>query len=541
MHWAYLLASTLCTFTFLTWLLIDLFWADKPALPGMQEIDSITNLGFGPDRKLLVINFDVSTIDMTDKKFASLELYHTVGQTVLSEFYPIGIEIKGSNVDERPKLNYAFEIWEADNASIPCTSIETCTDDKANLFGGMFTDDFEDWVMRGGYFEPTLLRDAIPSNLKGGILEHTLVELVFRNNGKYFYEGVYILYPAIQRKVLEKRLDWAEKGKKTDCDDNPTDTDILETAIIGEYTNPGPGSRKTACDAVNNMIKFRYPKCDDITPCYVDHVKSVFNVLTMTNTSVVDIDLNSFAVNFLAESLMQNGDFPIASQYFYKHPVTQMLHAGPRWDYDYMSWRFADTDTWDVEANYGSTHMPLWEHLGEHKEFVDLVNSLRVITTTSNLNVAVGLVAERRAQFQAGYFNRNIARWNGFGNRVVAYTRDFNLVKTRVKDTWLDEIDFIEQRFNERAAWMLANPVESFDFTHDNFFVFRNLFLLVPFVMFFLSLLIWTVILVFYLMEVCPACECDCGEAAEDEEKEQMISGIGGFSLRTLELSDSKM
>jgi len=535
MHWAYLLASTLVTFTFLTWLLIDLFYVDKPDLPGTQEITSITNLGFGSDRKLLVIDYDVSKIDLSDKQWARMEVYQTVGNTVTSTFYPIGIEVKGSGVDERPKLNYAFEIWEPANASVPCTSIETCDDDKANLWG-IFTDDFEDWVMRGGYKEPTLLRDAIPSNMKGGILEHTLVELVFRNEGKYYYEGVYILYPAIQRKVLEKRLDWAEKGKKTDCEDNPSASDITETAIIGEYTNPGPGSRKTACDAVNDMIKFRYPKCKDITPCYVDHVKSIFNVLTMTNTSEVDVDLNSFATNFLAESLMQNGDFPIASQYFYKHPVTQSLHAGPRWDYDYLSWRFAEPEGWDVEANYGSTHMPFWEHLGQNQEFIDLVNSVRVITTNTNINVAQAIIDERRAQFQAGYFDRNIARWNGFGNRVVPYTKDFNLVKSRVKDTWQEEIDFIETTFQKRAQWMLANPVKPFEFSHDHFFIFRTLFTMVPFIMLFLALLVWVVVLVLFLME----CGCKCGDdtPSDDEEEIKLIGGVAGFGLKTLQLSD---
>ena len=535
MHWAYLLASTLVTFTFLTWLLIDLFWADTPDLPGTQEIASITNLGFGEDRKLLVIDFDVSTIDMSDKKWANMEVYQTINKTVSSTFYPIGIEIKGSGINERPKLNYAIEIWEPENASIPCTSVETCDDSKANLWD-MFTDDFEDWVMRGGYSEPTLLRDAIPSNMEGGILEHTLVELVFRNNGKYYYEGVYIIYPAIQRKVLEKRLNWPEKGKKTDCEDTPSASDITETAIIGEYTNPGPGSRKTGCDAVNSMIKFRYPKCEDITPCYVEHVKSIFNVLTMTNTSVVDVDLNSFAVNFLAESMMLCGDFPIASQYFYKHPVTQALHAGPRWDFDYLSWRFADLGSWDVKANYGSTHMKLWEHLGKHKEFIDLVNSIRVATTTSNLNVAKAIIDERRGQFQAGYFDRNIARWNGFGNRVVPYTKDFNLARARVKETWSEEIDFIEEIFDKRAAWMIANPVESFEFFHNHFFVFATLFRLVPFVMLLLALLVWVVVLVFYLIDV-----CECGdEDADEEEKESILGGIAGFGLKTLEMSDTK-
>lgn len=532
MHWAYLVASTLFTFFFLTWFLIDLFYADTPDLPGTQEIADITNLGFGADRKLLVIDFDVSTIDLSDKKWARMEVYQTIGNTVTSTFYPIGIEVKGSGVNERPKLNYDIEIW-ADNASTPCISVESCIDGTANPWNA-FNSDFEDWVLRGGYFEPTLLRDVIPSNLKGGILEHRLTEVVFRHNGKYFYEGVYILYPAIQRKVLEKNLLWSVAGKKTDCEDNPTPANIAKTAIIGEYTNRANG-RKAACDAVNDMLKFRYPKCKDISPCYVDHVKSIFNVLTMTNTSEVDVDLNSFAVKFLTESLMLSGGFPISSQYFYKSPLTQKLHAGPRWDYDYLSWRFAGTKGWDVEANYGSDHMPLWEHLGQHAGFIDLVNNIRTITTTTNLNIAKAIIDERRDQFSAGYFDRNIARWNGFGNRVVPYTTNYNLVNHRVKDTWSEEVDFIEDKFDERAAWMLANPVEPFEFHHDHWFVFRTLFTIVPFIMLILSFLVWTVILVLYLIDVCD------GEEAEDEEKESMIGGIGGWSLKTLQLSDMKI
>lgn len=533
MHWAYLLASTLVTLTFLTWLLIDLFWADTPALPGTQEIYNITNLGFGADRKLLVIDFDVSTIDMSDKKYAQMEVYQTIGDEVISTFYPIGIEVKGSGVNERPKLNYAFEIWEPENASIPCTSIETCTDTKANLWG-LFTSTFEDWTMRGGYKEPTLIRDAIPSKMEGGILEHTLAELVFRNNGKYYYEGVYIIYPAIQRKVLEKRLEWPEKGKKMDCEDSPNASDITATAIIGEYTNPGPGSRKTACSAVNDMIKFRYPKCEDITPCYVEHVKSIFNVLTMTNTSEVPIDMNSFALNFLAESMMLNGDFPIASQYFYKHPVSQVLYAGPRWDYDYLTWRFVGTKGWDVKSNYGSTHMALWKHLGKNAEFIGLLNSLRVSISTANLNVAKSVIAERRIQFTAGYFDRNIERWDGFGNRVVSYTQDFNLARARVKKNWLSEINFIEDRFDKRGAWMIENPVKSFEFHHNHFFVVQTLFTVVPFIIFFLSLLVWVVVLIFYLIDVCAEEE----EEEEDEEKTSILGGIGGFNLKTLQMSD---
>jgi len=536
MHWGFLLASSLLTVTFLVWMLIDLFWADTPDLPGTQEIADITNLGFGSDRKLLVIDFDVATIDMTDKKFAQMGVYQTVGTNVVSEFYPIGIEIKGSGIEERPKLNYAIEIWEALETNVSCTSIETCDDSKANFFGDMFEDDFEDWVLRGGYKEPTLLRDALPSQMDGGILEHTLVELVFRNDGKYYYEGVYILYPAIQRKVLEKRLDWDNKGKKTDCDDNPTAADIAETAIIGEYTNSGSGSRKKTCDLTDNMVKFRYPKCEDIT-CYVDEVKAVFDVLTMANKTAVSLNLTSFAKTFLAEMLMLNGDFPLSSQYFYTNPDSGVLYSGPRWDYDFLSWRAAGTDSWDQTTSYKSSFMPLWEHLGQNAEFISLLESIRIATTTFNYEVVKSVITERKAQFQAGYFDRNIGRWGGFGNRVVPFTKDFNLVSSRVKETWQEEIAFQETKFKERAEWMLSNAITSFEFKFDGLFILRELFKVVPFLFLFLGLLVWVVVLVLFIVE--GGCECD-SEEADEEEEIQLMGGISGFGLKTLQMSDTK-
>ena len=100
-------------------------------------------------------------------------------------------------------------------------------------------------------------------------------------------------------------------------------------------------------------------------------------LLTMTNTSEVKVDLTSFAKNFLAEALMMNGDFPLSSQYFYKDP-DGTLYSGPRWDFDYLSWRFADTETWDAKTNYGAKHAKFWEHLGKHTDFIKLLNDIRV-------------------------------------------------------------------------------------------------------------------------------------------------------------------
>lgn len=516
---------------------VDITSFDKPDLPGTVKTN-LTDLGFGPRKQLLVFEFDVSTIDMSDKKFMTLTWSDIDG----SHTMPAGIEIKGSGIDERPKLNYAFEIWEPDKDGVPCTSVETCDDSKAELF--QFGEDYEDYVLRGGYKEPTLIRDTIPSEMEGGILQHTLVEVVFKHEGEYFYEGVYILYPAIQRRVLEKRLGWDSKGKKEDCLDdlcapakpgikggyygcdgaryssqefasgyctgtsslmnpdhpnyNPaldhfreyystccdwtgdtcvakektiSDSDISETAFIGEYTNPGPGSRKTDCDWLD-MIKMRYPKCDHGS-CYHEEIRKYFTVITGKNESAVDVDLVSFVDTFFVESLMLNGDFPISSQYFYKDP-SGVFHSGPRWDYDYMYWRLADAETWDFETTYGSSAAPFWKDLGEHAEFIGMLNAVREARSDANLAVALAKVAERRDQYALGYFDRNIERWGGFDSKMVPYSKDMHLRHPdgRVKVNFSEELDFIEDRFRERAAWMKANEIEEFEFRSNMFFSF---------------------------------------------------------------------
>lgn len=443
---------------------VDLTSYDKPDLPGTVKTN-LTDLGFGPRKQLLIFEFDVDTIDMSDKKFMTLTWSDIDG----SHTMPAGIEIKGSGIDERPKLNYAFEIWGPDDDSVPCTSIETCDDDKAELF--QFGEDYEDYVLRGGYKEPTLVRDTIPSEMEGGILQHTLVEVVFKKEGEYFYEGVYILYPAIQRRVLEKRLDWDSKGKKEDCEDNPTASDIAETAFIGEYTNPGPGSRKEDCDWLK-WIKMRYPKCD-IGDCYHEEITKYFSVITGKNESAVDLDLDSFVDTFFVESLMMNGDFPISSQYFYKDP-TGVFHSGPRWDYDFMSWRLTDHETWDFESTYGASAAPFWKDLGEHAGFIAKLNQVRVARSQANLDIALAKIAERRTQLAAGYFDRNIERWGGFDSKIVPYSKDMHLRHPdgRVKKTFTEELDFMVEKFTERATWMKENEIEEFDFSFDMLFPF---------------------------------------------------------------------
>ena len=431
--------------------------------------------GFGSDKKLLILDLteiaDVRNIDTSDKKFARLTWSDTESGSHTST---IGIELKGSGLEQREKLNYAFEFWEPAEDGIDCTSIETCDDDKIEMFD--FGEKYEDYVLRGSYQEQTFTTDVLASKLPGGILQTRLVEVLIKFGDKYTYEGVYILFPAIQRRVLEKTLNWDADGKAEDCDDE--DYDIQKVSMIIEHTIESNG-RKEPCELFEDLsVKMRYPKCsfydeEEIAPCrdaYMDRTKHYASVLSFQNTSVVDLDLDSFADHYLAEIIIREQDFPFSSQYYYINPDDSKLYAGPRWDYDTQFWKVIETDTWDIfELNsYYEGPMELWVELGSSQAFINVVRSKKNVVEDSETIVST-IMNERKTQYNAGYFDREIERWGMFGKKRRSYDNIlyinygvFDGGKIYSGSTFMKELDLMNKTFVERMSFV-KNNIESFD------------------------------------------------------------------------------
>lgn len=442
--------------------------SEKPQSGEVLISKDISEYGFGPEKKLLIFDISeigkVENIDLSDKKFAKLTWSSTKGTNQNT----IGIEIKGAGLDRRKKLNLAFEIWSEKTSGVPCTSIETCEDDKKELFD--FGEKYEDYVLRGGWFDQTFIRDYIPSDLEGGILQKDLVEVIFKFDDKYTYEGVYILYPAIQRRVLEKRLNWNSKGKAEDCDD--PDYDIDKVSLIIEHTIESLGRKHPDELFKEYSIKMRYPKDsfydeEAIKPCrdaYLKRTNHFASVLNLKNTSEVKINLDSFANNYLVEMLMRDDDFPFTSQYFYVNPDNSQLYAGPRWDYDSMYYRKLDKKGWNLINAYGyyfQDVIQLWRKLGKNKEFIDLVKTKKTILE-NNKNIIKNTISQRRKQFKDGLFDRELERWDMYNKKRSSNGLWLLGQNAYSKKTPEKEIDFIEKKLIERSDWMIEN-VKSFD------------------------------------------------------------------------------
>ena len=468
LRWLLLLSSIIVV----TIYLIQIYGHDRlPVKSGKKEIAlPIQSYGFGETKRLLIFDLteigSVENIDLSNKKYATL----TVSDTFGNETYTIGIEVKGSGLNERRKINLAFEFWEPAEDGIPCTSIETCDDDKVEVFD--FGEKYEDWVLRGGYNEQTLTRDAAASNLVGGILTQRLVEVIFKFGNRYTYEGVYLLIPAIQRRLLEKRMKWNSGGKKEDCDD--PDYNINTVSLLIEHTIESKGRKEPCLLFADYSVKMRYPKCDfydeePIAHCrdeYINRTSFYASVLNWKNKTVVPLDLQSFINTYYAEMLMREDDFPYTSQYFYVNPDNNKLYSGPRWDYDRNYWRVASHSGWHLNnLGYYPGHGPMkiWEKLGTNKAFVEHVKKNNA-TIIENKQRFLNILDLRLKQYYNHSFDHEIERWGMYGKKrqntldIIALNYG---VEARQKNTFVDELLFMKQKVNDRSDWM-QNNIDTF-------------------------------------------------------------------------------
>ena len=142
------------------------------------------------------------------------------------------------------------------------------------------------------------------------------------------------------------------------------------------------------------------------------------------------IDIDSFALKFLAEDWCKNYDYIGGSQYMYKDADDRdpLIYAGPAWDYDLSFGNMADRG-YGADGNYvttlsGKAHNIYWL-LARHGDFMDRA---RAIWAEKFRPAAAILLGERKAgensvvrpldEYAANIRDSarmNYARW-GFGN-----------------------------------------------------------------------------------------------------------------------------
>ena len=454
---------------------------------------NLTIYGFGERKQLIMLDItaigSVQNIDGSDKAYARMS-WSDIDNPV--EWKDIGLELKGSDLSERDKLNYDLELWEDKDENTTCASPETCDDRKEKIFG--FSEKYEDFILRGSMTEPTFVREVFPFKAKGGILETTMVEVLIKNGENYYYEGVYVLMTKIGRRVLEKRLNWEDdlgyEGKAEDCDDN--DYDLDHTSLITEFTNDfGTRKSKWPCPLFGDFsVKMRYPKCEDYddpawASCrddYIIRTNHFVSVLEDKNTSTVALDLDSFVDKYYFEKIWNKHDW--ASEYAYVSPDS-ILHVGPRWDYDdIVYWNTLPSKSFNLFYNFARPYK-LWLRLGKHAGFISKIKAANA-TIQENNNTFNDLIALRRSQQE--YFERNDKRWNVYNKRYQKIDPHFVYYGASIKKDFHAQLDHLEKKVHKKTKWLADNIDKLESFTYEtsswNFFLIGFFLDLLPIVLY---------------------------------------------------------
>lgn len=240
----------------------------------------------------------------------------------------LGIELRGSNSLNFPKLNYSIEFKDDDGIDMDTTCLGLPSE--------------EDWVFHSSYADKTHLRNVLAMKISRDMdryASHTQHFEMFLNDE---YLGVYVLMEKV--KIDRNRVDI----RQMDANDI-SGNDLSGGYIIELDGNEKPGweSSFDALDGGKLFFQYVYPKADLIEPLQAFYIQAYVDSFEQAlfaddfHDSVGKhyseyVSINSFVDFFLVNEISKNIDAYKLNSYMYKDK-DKKLKAGPAWDFD-MAW-----------------------------------------------------------------------------------------------------------------------------------------------------------------------------------------------------------
>ncbi|MBN1998068.1 CotH kinase family protein [candidate division KSB1 bacterium] len=371
----------------------------------------------------------------------------------------IGIEYRGNASMSFPKKPYTFE-----------TRNEDGSNNNVSLLGLPRENDF---ILRAGFIDKTLMRDALAYFMSRGIgrwaprTRH--VELYL--NGSY--QGVYILVEKI--KPDKNRLNIVRMDS----------SDIEGEALTGGYVWVVQQSDHDDVVFLNdrregNARVLKYPSADEVQPEQIEYIRQYEESFrSLMKSSIYNdpvrgypayIDVSTFIDEILVQEATANSDAYGWSSFFYKDRNGKMS-AGPVWDFDqglsnstYNNGHHIDGFV--IEKTEDWARPQFWDKLWADKDFKEMVK------TKWNEYRKGPFQTERMFAFVDSltlYLNeaqqRNFQQWPILGVFVWRSTPG-----VEERDTYQKEVDYMKDWLGARLTWMdqqlyMSSPPDSFEIT----------------------------------------------------------------------------
>lgn len=363
-------------------------------------------------------------------------------------------------------------------------------------------------MLRSGGLDPTLVRDAAAPGMSGPEYERTLVEVLFVLPGdRVTYEGVFLLAQGIKRKMLDKNDHLVSGGKKGKCEKVTEDGEdpqalVNETLLLFEWDDKDLKEGDDCLASMTNLYA-DYPKCDHLTDtkmtsCGLDALymaawQKLYDALQTREGEqlppppelALPATMMNMARTLVAELLMLDEGFGYESEHMLAQPldggteVREMMTVA--WDHDEPVWRMRNPDDPDVgllermHCTEGLCPLrddfrfqriaPFWGFYFAYEPFLALVRAHGPQFLVEANATIQSTIADRRAQYAAGYWDRHEARWGFYGKQWAPKFPDlvYTFRKKRrehlfTKPSPTEELDWTEDWMVRRArvleAWL---------------------------------------------------------------------------------------
>lgn len=283
------------------------------------------------------------------------------------------IKVRGnsSSSDDLPKFQYTLKLETEDGDEQPLSMMGIGTDDT--------------WILSPTVRDLSRVRNYIAYNITGQVKEFQpdlrYCEVLFYNNGSYYYNGIYMMCESV--KVSTDRINISKDSSKYHVGQgyllrkdryDPTAV-TLNTWATGE----GYYDLSTEEHVNRSFFTLEYPKNENATADIVENITkdlSQIEYMLYSNkeTSYLTLnktlDLQSFADFFIFNEFFASYDAGLHSTFFYKDSGGK-LTAGPYWDFDGAmdnSQRDLTDENYIVLADY-----PWMSQLLSYSQFKSLV------------------------------------------------------------------------------------------------------------------------------------------------------------------------
>lgn len=328
-----------------------------------------------------------------------------------------------------------------------------------------------EWILNVSFIDKSLLRNYLAYTAAGEIMPYTpdarFCEVIWKEDGAFFYEGVYLLMESIE--VTKSRIDLPQFSE------NIANLPFLIRRDRYNLTGVILDNFGTKQELLSGYLDIKWPKATALSQQSIARITEQID--TFEQALFADnyqdflkyrdcIDVNSFADYFILNEFFLNYDAGFNSTYCYSD-YSGRITMGPVWDFDQA---MDNNETQIAKLDTTAFHdAPWFRQLLRDPEFTRLiVERYRELRKSILSDESIQTFIDQTVQGLGSAVDRDWARWGyyyiGGGYPIEEYPGQ----PYRSSRTHAEEVEKLKTILSQHGAWMDEHLDSLYQFSDPN-------------------------------------------------------------------------